>query len=103
MGVPARDAAGGGKGRSATFDRDFDAGFAGRRAGTPAPLLNFPFTRLPCCATEGVHSVVIARSASDVAIHLAAAGMDCCDAMRLAMTSYNDAKVSPRDDKRRRG
>jgi hypothetical protein len=46
-GVPARDAAGGGKGRPATLDQDVDAGFAGRRAGTPAPLLNFPFTRLP--------------------------------------------------------
>jgi hypothetical protein len=46
-GVPARDAAGGGKGRPATLDQDLDAGFAGRRAGTPAPLFNFPFTRLP--------------------------------------------------------
>jgi hypothetical protein len=46
-GVPARDAAGGGKGRPATLDQDVDAGFAGRRAGTPAPRLNFPFTRLP--------------------------------------------------------
>jgi hypothetical protein len=46
-GVPARDAAGGGKGRPATLDQDVDAGFAGRRAGTPAPLFNFPFTRLP--------------------------------------------------------
>ncbi len=53
MGVPARDAAGGGKGRPATLDQDVDAGFAGRRAGTPAPLLNFPFTRLPCPAGKG--------------------------------------------------